>query len=181
MAGVVDQPAAEWEEPLGDGLADVPHADDPDGRIGQIVDAGGDDLAGREMARAGLPFTLGLTLDQGQHQHDRLLRCASAVDAGVVGRDDACLGKRGSVEGVGARSDHLDEPERWCHGELRGADRPSSVDEDRGIGRGIPELRLAEARDGRHRDIVRHPRGKAIGQGRQSRIDQEHLHHRGKS
>ncbi len=181
MAGVVDQPAAEWEEPFRDGSADVPHADDPDGRIGQIVDAGGDDLAGRELPRAGLPFALGLTLDQGQHQHDRLLRRAGAVDAGVVGRHDARLGQRSSVERVGACSDHLDEAQGRCHGELRGADRPSSVDEDRGIGGGIPELRLAEARDGRHGHIVRHPRGKAIGQGRQSRIDQEHLHHRGKS
>jgi hypothetical protein len=49
-AGVVDDPRPERDEPLRDGLADPAHPDDPDRRVGEVVDAAADHLAGGEAA-----------------------------------------------------------------------------------------------------------------------------------
>jgi len=116
-------------------------------------------------------------LDQGQHQHDRVFRGTRSVHAGVVGGDDAGRGQSGTIQRVGADPDHLHEPQSRSHRELRGADRSASIDKDRRVGGGCPELGFAKTRDGRDRDAGQ-PIRESVGEPGQCRVDQEHLVHR---
>ena len=174
---VVDDARPERRHPLGDGPPDLPHPDDPHGRVGEVVDAERDHVRGREPSGPGRALAGGQPLHEGQHQHHRVLRGADPVDPRVVGDDHAGRGGRIEVDRVDPDADRLDEPDRPGRAQLRRADRPPGVHEHGRVRPEPRELCVVEARDRGDLDVRRQPLAEPFGETGQRRIGEQDLVH----
>ena len=176
-ATVVDDPRAERHEPLGDAPPDLAHADDADGGVAQVVDPLRDH-AGRVKRSGAADLLAGReVLDEGEHEHDRVLRHARPVHARVVRGADPGRGQCVPIDRVEACADKLDEPDGRRHSQGRGIDRPARVHEHGCIGRQSPELVVVEAAHRHHLDAGRKAFGETAGHPGEGGFREQDLDH----
>ena len=95
----IDQRHAEGLQPLGDGAADTPGAEKPDGAAAQLA-AHRPQRVDVEAALPQLRVREGEPAQHGEDQHHRVLGDADGRAAGRDGERDAALGQRRGVDGV---------------------------------------------------------------------------------
>ena len=174
-ACVVHDPRAERGDPLAHCLADATHPDESDRGVREVVDPSGEHRTRREPTGPRLDLAGLEALQQGQHQHGRVLGGARGVDAGVVGDRDARRRGRVKVDGVDPGADLLDESSRGRQTHHVGIDGSAGVHEDDRVGREAGEFVGLEGGDGRDLDAVRELRDEPRYQQGQGWVDEQDL------